>query len=47
MPAEIIGVTEQKGRYNFIVNIRNVEKASFDAYVGGNIGLPPFEFWID
>ena len=44
-PSEIIGVTGTKGKgttssliYEMLI------KQGFDAYLGGNIGLPPFEF---
>jgi UDP-N-acetylmuramoylalanine--D-glutamate ligase len=44
-PSEIIGVTGTKGKGTASSLIYEMlKKQGFDAYLGGNIGLPPFEF---
>jgi UDP-N-acetylmuramoylalanine--D-glutamate ligase len=44
-PSEIIGVTGTKGKGTTSSLIYEMlKKQGFDAYIGGNIGLPPFEF---
>jgi UDP-N-acetylmuramoylalanine--D-glutamate ligase len=44
-PSEIIGVTGTKGKGTTASLIYEMlAKQGFDAYVGGNIGIPPFEF---
>ncbi len=44
-PSEIIGVTGTKGKgTTSTLILEMLKKQGFDAYLGGNIGVPPFEF---
>jgi UDP-N-acetylmuramoylalanine--D-glutamate ligase len=44
-PSEIIGVTGTKGKgTTSSLILEMLKQQGFDAYLGGNIGLPPFEF---
>jgi UDP-N-acetylmuramoylalanine--D-glutamate ligase len=44
-PSEIIGITGTKGKgTTSALTYEMLKKQGFDAYLGGNIGVPPFEF---